>query len=206
MNKQIIINGVGGQGVIFLSEIISKAALKKNYKIKVAETLGMARRGGSVISFIKIGFGEFEKNRQEIVYETVKSKALPFGDENSATGLWYNGVITIESWKSTSVLPYIDFGIGFGSQELPDWAKDYFDKDRISYFGLGLGIGAYIKLNNNLETKIGFRSESYNWQKIQYESCEYQSCSGYYYYSCQTKTLTMTTNITGLNFALSYRF
>ena len=55
MNKQIIINGVGGQGVIFLSEIIAKVALNKGYKIKVAETLGMARRGGSVISFLKIG-------------------------------------------------------------------------------------------------------------------------------------------------------
>ncbi len=55
MNIQIIINGIGGQGVIFLSEILSKVALKKDYKIKVAETLGMARRGGSVISFLKIG-------------------------------------------------------------------------------------------------------------------------------------------------------
>ena len=55
MNLQIILNGIGGQGVIFLSEIITKVALKRNYKIKVAETLGMARRGGSVISFLKIG-------------------------------------------------------------------------------------------------------------------------------------------------------
>ncbi len=55
MNKQIIINGVGGQGVIFLSQILSKVALNKGFKIKVAETLGMARRGGSVISFLKIG-------------------------------------------------------------------------------------------------------------------------------------------------------
>ncbi len=55
MNKQIIINGVGGQGVIFLSQILSKVTLNKGFKIKVAETLGMARRGGSVISFLKIG-------------------------------------------------------------------------------------------------------------------------------------------------------
>ena len=55
MNKQIIINGIGGQGVIFLSQILSKVALNKNFQIKVSETHGMAQRGGSVISFIKIG-------------------------------------------------------------------------------------------------------------------------------------------------------
>ena len=55
MDKQIIINGVGGQGVIFLSEILSKVILKKGLSVKISETFGMAQRGGSVISFLKIG-------------------------------------------------------------------------------------------------------------------------------------------------------
>lgn len=52
---QIIVNGVGGQGVLFLSKIILKAALKKGKKVLASETIGMAQRGGSVFSFIKIG-------------------------------------------------------------------------------------------------------------------------------------------------------
>ena len=52
---QIIINGVGGQGVLFLSKILCSVALSKGYKIQSSETIGMAQRGGSVISFLKIG-------------------------------------------------------------------------------------------------------------------------------------------------------
>ncbi len=55
MNKQIIINGVGGQGIVFLTKILAKVTLKKNLNVKISETYGMAQRGGSVISFIKIG-------------------------------------------------------------------------------------------------------------------------------------------------------
>ncbi len=52
---QIVINGVGGQGVLFLSKILIEAALNKGEKVLASETIGMAQRGGSVISFIKIG-------------------------------------------------------------------------------------------------------------------------------------------------------
>ncbi len=52
---QIIINGVGGQGVLFLSKILGKAALNRGEKILSSETIGMAQRGGSVFSFMKIG-------------------------------------------------------------------------------------------------------------------------------------------------------
>jgi len=52
---QIVINGIGGQGVLFLSRILCSAALSKGFKIQSSETIGMAQRGGSVISFLKIG-------------------------------------------------------------------------------------------------------------------------------------------------------
>ena len=52
---QIVINGVGGQGVLFLSKILLKIALNRGEKVHASETIGMAQRGGSVISFIKIG-------------------------------------------------------------------------------------------------------------------------------------------------------
>lgn len=47
--------GVGGQGVIRASQILSYTALLDNYKIRTAETHGMAQRGGSVASYLRFG-------------------------------------------------------------------------------------------------------------------------------------------------------
>jgi indolepyruvate ferredoxin oxidoreductase beta subunit len=47
--------GVGGQGVIRAAQILSYAALLDNYKVRTAETHGMAQRGGSVASYLRFG-------------------------------------------------------------------------------------------------------------------------------------------------------
>lgn len=51
----ILITGVGGQGVILMSELLGKAAVEEGLKIRGSEILGMAVRGGSVTSIIRIG-------------------------------------------------------------------------------------------------------------------------------------------------------
>ncbi len=51
----LLITGVGGQGVILVSNIIGEAALAAGYDIKKTDTLGMAQRGGSVLSHVRIG-------------------------------------------------------------------------------------------------------------------------------------------------------
>ncbi len=50
----LVIAGVGGQGVILASDIISQAAIAAGYDVKKTDTLGMAQRGGSVISHIRM--------------------------------------------------------------------------------------------------------------------------------------------------------
>ena len=55
MPQQIVISGVGGQGVLFITRIIAEAAITKGLAVLASETHGMAQRGGSVISHIKIG-------------------------------------------------------------------------------------------------------------------------------------------------------
>ncbi|MFC2020766.1 indolepyruvate oxidoreductase subunit beta [Chloroflexota bacterium] len=50
----LIIAGVGGQGVVLASDIIGDAAIAAGYDVKKTDTLGMAQRGGSVISHIRI--------------------------------------------------------------------------------------------------------------------------------------------------------
>ena len=51
----IIITGVGGQGILLASEIISEAAVHAGYDVKRSEIHGMAQRGGSVNSHIRFG-------------------------------------------------------------------------------------------------------------------------------------------------------
>jgi indolepyruvate ferredoxin oxidoreductase beta subunit len=51
----ILITGVGGQGVILMSELLGKAAVADGLRVRGSEVLGMAVRGGSVTSSIRIG-------------------------------------------------------------------------------------------------------------------------------------------------------
>lgn len=51
----IVIVGVGGQGIILASAILSETALYSGYDVKANEVHGMAQRGGSVISQIRFG-------------------------------------------------------------------------------------------------------------------------------------------------------
>ncbi len=50
-----VLTGLGGQGILFMTKIFATAALNKGYNILGAETHGMAQRGGSVVSHLRIG-------------------------------------------------------------------------------------------------------------------------------------------------------
>jgi indolepyruvate ferredoxin oxidoreductase beta subunit len=54
MKKDIILAGVGGQGILSIATTIGLAALKKNLNIKQAEVHGMSQRGGEVVSHLRI--------------------------------------------------------------------------------------------------------------------------------------------------------
>jgi len=51
----LLLAGVGGQGVILASFLLSQAALEAGYDIKQSEVHGMAQRGGSVVSHLRFG-------------------------------------------------------------------------------------------------------------------------------------------------------
>lgn len=70
MSKQktdILIAGVGGQGTILTGRIIASLAINEGLDVKTAETHGMAQRGGSVITHVRID-------------EKVYSPLIPQGD------------------------------------------------------------------------------------------------------------------------------
>ncbi len=55
MNKNILLCGVGGQGTVLASKLLSAAALDHGWNVRSAETIGMAQRGGSVTSHMRMG-------------------------------------------------------------------------------------------------------------------------------------------------------
>lgn len=57
-NTSIIIVGVGGQGTLLASKVLSIAAQEQGLFVRTSETIGMAQRGGSVSSHVRIGAEE----------------------------------------------------------------------------------------------------------------------------------------------------
>lgn len=55
MKQQIIISGIGGQGVLFLTRFFAEAAMTLELEVITSEVHGMAMRGGTVISHVKVG-------------------------------------------------------------------------------------------------------------------------------------------------------
>ena len=55
MRQQIVISGVGGQGVLFVTRLMAEAAIACGLPVLTSETHGMAQRGGSVVSHLKVG-------------------------------------------------------------------------------------------------------------------------------------------------------
>ncbi len=98
MRIQMIISGVGGQGVLFATRIFSEMALAEGYSLIGSETHGMSQRGGSVITHLKIG--EFEsplvkKGSADILFSLEKNEAyrtlsfLRQGGNGKAGGLCF---------------------------------------------------------------------------------------------------------------------
>ncbi|MBM7581571.1 indolepyruvate ferredoxin oxidoreductase beta subunit [Caldicoprobacter guelmensis] len=55
MKYDILIAGVGGQGTVLASRLLAAAAIEAGFFVRTSETIGMAQRGGSVVSHVRIG-------------------------------------------------------------------------------------------------------------------------------------------------------
>jgi len=55
IKTQIILAGIGGQGILFASRIFSELGLKLGLNVLGSETHGMSQRGGSVLAHLKLG-------------------------------------------------------------------------------------------------------------------------------------------------------
>ena len=55
ISQQLILSGVGGQGILFITRLLAETAIAKGLPVMTSETHGMAQRGGIVISHLKVG-------------------------------------------------------------------------------------------------------------------------------------------------------
>lgn len=86
----ILIVGVGGQGTLLASVLLGNLALMNGYDVKLSEVHGMAQRGGSVVTHVKIS------------EETVNSPLIEEGDADI--------IIAFEELEAYRWLPYLKKG------------------------------------------------------------------------------------------------
>ena len=53
--RNVLLTGVGGQGTVLAAKVLAQAAQAKGWQVRTAETIGMAQRGGSVVSHVRMG-------------------------------------------------------------------------------------------------------------------------------------------------------
>jgi len=113
MNEfNVLLAGVGGQGVILMSELLGKAAIADGLRVRGSEILGMAVRGGSVTSVIRIG-------------EDVHGPLVPQGKCHILMGLEPSEALRHVSYLAESGLvilntaPIIPFTVSLGQSEYP---------------------------------------------------------------------------------------
>lgn len=87
MKSDIILAGVGGQGILSIATALGVAALADNLLIKQAETHGMSQRGGAVYSHMRIS----DKD--------IASDLIPFGKADL--------ILSVEPMESLRYLPYL---------------------------------------------------------------------------------------------------
>ena len=89
MTTNIMLAGVGGQGTVLASKLIAQSAMNHGQNARTAETIGMAQRGGCVVSHVRIG-------------EELHSPMIPQGSADLLIGF--------EPAEAVRCLPYLREG------------------------------------------------------------------------------------------------
>ena len=119
--KSILLVGVGGQGTILASKILTTGLMEAGYDVKMSEIHGMSQRGGSVSSQVRYGDQVFspviEKGAADIVVAFEQMEALRALDYLKADGTL---VVNTQKIDSMSVI--------VGDEQYPDDVLDEIGK------------------------------------------------------------------------------
>lgn len=121
MTKAIILVGVGGQGTITTSTILSKGLIEKGYDVKMSEIHGMSQRGGTVVTQIKYG----DKVYSPIVGEGEADMIVSFEKIEAVRMIPYlkEGGIVITDERQILPMPVLT-----GAAEYPEHATEELKK------------------------------------------------------------------------------
>ena len=142
----ILISGVGGQGVLLTSKVIAEAALLSGLDVKQSEVHGMAQRGGSVLSQVRFG----EKVFSPIVAEGEADLLIGFEPLETARYLHFlkdDGVVIYNT------RPIGTIGVSIAAEKYPDDVNAVIKnrvKTVISFDGTRLAVAAGDKRTLNL--------------------------------------------------------
>ena len=100
MKTDIILCGVGGQGILSIATIIGEAAMKENLYIKQAEVHGMSQRGGDVQSNLRISSNPINSDL------IAKGSADVIISMEPMEALRYLPFLSKEGWIITSSAPF----------------------------------------------------------------------------------------------------
>lgn len=104
MKTDIVLAGVGGQGILSIATILGAAALRENLYIKQAEVHGMSQRGGDVQSNLRLSS------------KPIASDLIPLGSADLIVSLEpmealrYMPWLSKNGWIVTSTLPFVNIG------------------------------------------------------------------------------------------------
>lgn len=84
----ILLAGVGGQGTVLAAKVLAKAAQSKGWQVRTAETIGMAQRGGSVTSHVRMG-SDGEAVQAPLVTKGTADVVIAFEPGEAARALPY---------------------------------------------------------------------------------------------------------------------
>ena len=102
MKKDIILSGVGGQGILSIATVIGRAALAEGLQIKQAEVHGMSQRGGDVQSHLRISSSEI---RSDLIPQGAADLIISLEPMES---LRYLPWLAAEGWVVTNTVPVVN--------------------------------------------------------------------------------------------------
>ncbi|HDI12044.1 MAG TPA: indolepyruvate ferredoxin oxidoreductase subunit beta, partial [Candidatus Bathyarchaeota archaeon] len=97
----IVLAGVGGQGILLASQILGVSAVKGGFNVRVSEIHGMAQRGGAVVSHVRIG----EKVRSPTVLEGNADVILGFEPLEALRNIKYASEKTLIIISKETIVP-----------------------------------------------------------------------------------------------------
>lgn len=121
----ILLSGVGGQGIILASDIIVEVFLEAGFDVKKSEVHGMAQRGGSVTSHVRFG----RKVYSPIIKQGEVDILFSFEELEGLRWLNYvkpNGVIVLNNHKINP--PAVNLGQVEYPKDIPGIIRKRFDK------------------------------------------------------------------------------